>query len=488
MRTAVIYARFSCSKQREASIDDQLRVCHEWCDREGYEVVNQYCDHAVSGRTDDRPEFQRMLSNAGESDIVLVYMMDRFSRDVYDAPIYKKRLRDKGVKVVSAMEAMPDGPEALLLEKIYEGLAAVESAHTSERTKRGMHGNALKGMHNGVRVYGYRFSASGGYEIDEGEAPVVREAFERRCAGESLNSIAKVLAIKGARTRRGAPCSQSMVANMVKNEKYTGVYLFDDIRIEGGMPAIVSREVYAMANRVRSRKRRECEEWGDYALSGRVVCGSCGRSMNGSSGRSASGRKYEYYACMDKCGAKPIPKDDLEGTIAETLRELVSDEGTAMRIAEAVTSTMDTSQQASELKAARRRAEQAKKGLDGILDAVQDGMPYAAVKDRMEGLAAMKEDAERDMERLKDAMEFDVETFGQFLMHGCGLDDRALLDAFVYQVIVEEEQVTAILNYDQSGSENDEPAYIVYRRVRGNSSWCPQRESNSCLSLERAAS
>ena len=63
MRTAVIYARFSCSKQREASIDDQLRVCHEWCDREGYEVVSQYCDHAVSGRTDDRPEFQRMLSN-----------------------------------------------------------------------------------------------------------------------------------------------------------------------------------------------------------------------------------------------------------------------------------------------------------------------------------------------------------------------------------------------------------------------------------------
>ena len=71
MPTAVIYARFSCSKQREASIDDQLRVCHEWCAREGYEVVSQYCDHAVSGRTDDRPEFQRMLSNAGESDIVL---------------------------------------------------------------------------------------------------------------------------------------------------------------------------------------------------------------------------------------------------------------------------------------------------------------------------------------------------------------------------------------------------------------------------------
>lgn len=85
--TAVVYARFSCSKQREASIDDQLRVCREWCAREGYAIVAEYCDYALSGRTDDRPQFQQMISNAGESDIVLVYMMDRFSRGEYDAPI-----------------------------------------------------------------------------------------------------------------------------------------------------------------------------------------------------------------------------------------------------------------------------------------------------------------------------------------------------------------------------------------------------------------
>ena len=92
VKRAVIYARFSCSKQREASIDDQLRVCREWCDREGYEVVREYSDYAMSGRSDDRPQFQEMIANAGESDIVLVYMMDRFSRSEYDAPIYKKEL------------------------------------------------------------------------------------------------------------------------------------------------------------------------------------------------------------------------------------------------------------------------------------------------------------------------------------------------------------------------------------------------------------
>ena len=104
IKTAVIYARFSCSKQREASIDDQLRVCRDWCAREGCAIVGEYSDYAMSGRSDDRPQFQKMIASAGESDIVLVYMMDRFSRDEYDAPAYKHELRKKGVEVVSAME------------------------------------------------------------------------------------------------------------------------------------------------------------------------------------------------------------------------------------------------------------------------------------------------------------------------------------------------------------------------------------------------
>ena len=154
-KTAVIYARFSCNKQREASIDDQLRVCRDWCKREGYAIVAEYCDYAISGRTDDRPEFQRMVANAGESDIVLVYMMDRFSRGEYDAPIYKRELAQHGVKLVSALEQIPDSPEGIIYEKLLEGLAACESKKTAIRTRRGMEGNALKCKTNGVRAVSY---------------------------------------------------------------------------------------------------------------------------------------------------------------------------------------------------------------------------------------------------------------------------------------------------------------------------------------------
>lgn len=155
-KTAVIYARFSCNKQREASIDDQLRICRQWCQRERYAIVAEYCDYAISGRTDDRPEFQRMVANAGESDIVLVYMMDRFSRGEYDAPIYKRELAQHGVKLVSALEQIPDSPEGIIYEKLLEGLAACESKKTADPHEARYGGNALKCKTNGVRVFGLR--------------------------------------------------------------------------------------------------------------------------------------------------------------------------------------------------------------------------------------------------------------------------------------------------------------------------------------------
>lgn len=170
--------------------DDQLRICRQWCQREKYAIVAEYCDYAISGRTDDRPEFQRMVANAGESDIVLVYMMDRFSRGEYDAPIYKRELAQHGVKLVSALEQIPDSPEGIIYEKLLEGLAACESKKTAIRTRRGMEGNALKCKTNGVRVYGYGRNDDDEYVVNEDEAAIVREAFRRSCDHEPVDSIA----------------------------------------------------------------------------------------------------------------------------------------------------------------------------------------------------------------------------------------------------------------------------------------------------------
>ena len=170
-KTAVLYARYSSDKQREASIDDQLRVCREYCKAENIAIVAEYADYALSGKTDHRPEFRRMIANAPESDYVVVYMFDRFSRDRLDSAAYKKALRDCGVRVVSATERVEDTPEGGLHEGLMELLSEYYVKDLARKVRRGMEGNALKAMDNGYRVYGYRTDeATRMYVIDEAEA------------------------------------------------------------------------------------------------------------------------------------------------------------------------------------------------------------------------------------------------------------------------------------------------------------------------------
>lgn len=468
-KTAVLYARFSCSKQREASIEDQLRVCRDWCSREGYAIVAEYCDYAISGRTDDRPQFQKMIANAGESDIVLVYMMDRFSRDPFDAPIYKRELQAHGVRLVSALEAIPDSPEGIIYEKLLEGLAACESRKTSIRSRRGMEGNALQCKTNGVRCFGYRTGEDGRYEIVPEEAEIVREVFRRRTHGESVNSIAMDLRQRGVVSRAGNPIKDTFVNNMLHNDKYRGIYSWGGITQKDGMPRIISEEVFMKAQRVKGKKQRQNEQWGDFALSGRVICSACGRNMRGVSGRGSSKRKYEYYACGSCKEVKPVRRDWLEGQIVKALRELLSQPEEARRIAEMCVDGGEPKEIAEGRKRAAAALRAAQTGLSNILKAVEQGIVVPGTKERAEELEAQKDRAEREL-AMYDRKRIDPENFARFLQFGATLTDELLLDAFVYQVMVSDEAVVVTMNFD---AESNEPARLEVSRVRTFFKWCP---------------
>ena len=101
MKTAVIYARYSCDNQTEQSIEGQLRVCHDYAERNGILIVETYIDRAMTGTNDMRPDFQRMMKDSGKRkwNYVLVYKLDRFSRNKYEATVHKNTLKNNGVKV-----------------------------------------------------------------------------------------------------------------------------------------------------------------------------------------------------------------------------------------------------------------------------------------------------------------------------------------------------------------------------------------------------
>ena len=132
---AVIYARYSSDSQREESIEGQLRECQAFAEANDMVIVDTYIDRALSAKTDNRPDFQRMIKESanGLFELVIVWKLDRFARNRYDSAHYKSVLQKNGVKVISATEKISQNSEGILLESLLEGMAEYYSAELSER-------------------------------------------------------------------------------------------------------------------------------------------------------------------------------------------------------------------------------------------------------------------------------------------------------------------------------------------------------------------
>ena len=131
----VIYPRYSSDNQREESIEGQIRECMEFAQKSGITVVGTYIDRALSAKTDNRPEFQRMIRDSykGLFDVVIVWKLDRFARNRYDSAHYKNILKKNGVKVVSAKETISEGSDGILLESMLEGFEQVNGHNSLEK-------------------------------------------------------------------------------------------------------------------------------------------------------------------------------------------------------------------------------------------------------------------------------------------------------------------------------------------------------------------
>ena len=337
MSNVVLYLRYSSDKQTEQSIEGQRRVCEEFCRRSDYTIVGEYIDRALtaSKETDKRRDFNRMIADAakGKFKAVVVYKLDRFARNRYDSATCKAKLKRHGVRVISATEAISESPEGIILESVLEGLAEYYSAELSQKVTRGMTETALKGNScGGTLPLGYRVKDKK-LVVYEPEAAIVREAFDLFVHGNSYKEIIAIFNRKGYKTSKGKPFNKCSFSTMFSNKKYIGIYTYNDIEIEGGVPAIVSKEVF---NQAQARRATYQHAPGagkakvDYLLSQKIICGHCGAKMVGSYGTSGTGEKYYYYVCptqrRHKCDKTPVPKDEIENRIARHLYERLTPE------------------------------------------------------------------------------------------------------------------------------------------------------------------
>lgn len=240
---AVIYARYSSHRQDEQSIEGQLHVCHDYARRHGYTVVGEYIDRAISGRSDDRPQFQKMIDDSRKKafQFVIVYKLDRFARNRYDSAVYKHKLKQNGVKLLSAMEQIGDNPESIILEAVLEASAEYYSLELAQKVRRGRIESAGKGKFVGGSIpLGYR-SENGYLVLDEQRAPYVRQMFELYADGVPKREIIDDLNRRGFRNRNGKPLDHNAIHRVLRSEKYVGVLEQSGVRVEGGCPAIIDR-------------------------------------------------------------------------------------------------------------------------------------------------------------------------------------------------------------------------------------------------------
>lgn len=412
-RRCAIYARFSSERQREESIEDQVRVCREWAAREGWEVVAEYADRHISGRTDRRPEFRRMVADAEAGagwQAVVVYKLDRFARSRADSARYRMRLRAAGVRLLSATETIPDGPEGIIMEGVLDSFAEYYSAALGQNVRRGMHGNALKHKANGVLPMGYAVDAAGGYELDPREAPIVRGVFEIVAAGKGRKEARDWANDQGLRTRRGNELNYDSVRRMVMDERYRGVYHFGDVRDEGGMPRIVDDATWYEANDRLARKPRKYS----FPLSGKLWDAQTGKPFRGTAGTSGTGRRYLYYSVPVGAGHEwRVAKELVESTVRDALAECFADPSTAGTLAEWAHAAMveeagvDTSSIEAAIADTERRSA-------NILRAIEAGVVPDGAKERIETLREEKSRLTARLSRARASVP-DVEEIREFV-------------------------------------------------------------------------
>ncbi len=461
----VIYARYSSDNQREESIEGQLRECKAFAEKNDIQIIETYIDRALSAKTDNRPAFQKIISDSakGQFDVVIVWKLDRFARNRYDSAHYKAILKRNNVRVISATEVISQGPEGIILESLLEGMAEYYSAELAEKIIRGMTENAYKCKFNGGAIpFGYYIDDERHFQIKEEEAAVVREVFKLYNGGMTLKQVADHLNSKGIRSRRGTTYKVSSVSKMISNRRYMGEYRFREIVIENGIPAIISKDEFEAANnRLAGNKRApakfKAKADDEYILSTKLYCGKCMSFMIGESGTSRRNITYRYYKCSSAklkkgCDKKPVKKDAIEDVVIDQIQKIIWDDELIDEIAGTVITVQN--QGGSEIPILTKQLSDTEKSIANIMKAIEMGVVTETTKDRLLELEGQKKELEYQIatEKIKRPT-LTKEQVIQWLKHFRELDPKnpkyrkRLVDSFVNAIILYDDKIEFYFNF-----------------------------------------
>lgn len=469
----VIYARYSSHNQKEESIEQQVEECQKFAAEKNIVITHIYADKAISGKTDKRTQFQRMMRDAEkqEFDVVIAYKSNRISRNMYNALGTEARLLDLGIKLLYAKEGFDDTASGRFAQRSMMNINQFYAENMAEDIKRGMRDNAESCKVNGSLPYGYKRGEDGKYAIDEPRAAVIREIFDKYNRGIPNVEICDSLNARGIRTKTGGPWTRTSFARILANERYIGVYEHSGVRVEGGVPAIISEEVFYMAQK-RSREKPKAvgvrkKGRSAYLLTGKLICGDCGSPMVGISGTSRNGDLHYYYTCQSKhngveCSKSNVRRELVEQVVIDMLLDAITTETTLDFLTSDYGKSRKKAFEDPELSIMQTELAESKKALANILKAIENGIFNSSTNDRMKELEDNIRELERDIRcntRMLELMPTEDE-FRFFLeeIRNKNVDDadlrQSLISSFVYRVWLWDDWIEVEYNFTGGDPNN----------------------------------
>ena len=380
-KVASCYCRYSSDKQQEQSIDFQLEMIEKFCQKNEIELAERYIDKAVSGTSDNRENFQRMIdeSRYASWNYLIVYDYSRLSRNVEDQMFYQKILKNNGVLVISVKEKYDsNSPEGSFFNLITAGMNEYYSKNLAKRSFGGVMQNAKKGLVIGGKPpLGFDVGPDKKYVINEREAEAIRIIFDKTVEGWSYRKIADHLNQLGYKNKRGKTF-RALFTDTLTNEKYKGEYVFnktekkkangsrnnhakkpesDIVRIPGGIPQIVDSETFDKVQSI-VKKRKLNNYRGQYKtkylLTGFLECKHCGYAFMGNT----SFHKEQLYPRVTyrhsrsghhQCRVKDILVKQLDDWVMESLIAPLSKISNASTYLKVINSEIKKAKQTNQL-------------------------------------------------------------------------------------------------------------------------------------------
>lgn len=483
IRKGVIYARYSSRNQKEESIEQQIAECMDFAEQNGIQIIHTYADKAISGRTDKRPQFQRMMRDAEKRDftVVLAYKSNRIARNMLNALKYEDQLGKFGIETLYAKEEFGNTAAGRFALRTMMNINQFYSENLAEDVKRGMRDNAEACKVNGVIPFGYVRGADGRLAIEPREAALVREIYERVLGGETYSSIGDDFNARGIRTKREKPWTPNSFRKILRNDAYIGVYRHSGVVKENGVPPILRQEVFeAMQKHMESRKKTKARSGGkncDYLLTGKLFCGHCNSPMVGISCTGGNGKVYYYYSCNTSrttkmCDKKNARKSDVERTVLTLTQQIILQDEIIEWLADSAMVMLGSPDRKAEIAEMKATLKERKKAAKNVMAAIEQGIITETTKARLMELEEEIADLEKsiakeqipdeDMEKVRAQIVFAL----QKLKDG-DLEDTAfqksLISTFVKAVYLwdDDDGGKIEIDYDLPGKNN-----IITRKLR----------------------